>query len=214
MRLWAVPGRDAAQLTSLVGRGPVYIADGHHRYETASSYATENSKVNRLLAFVVSARDDGLAVLPTHRVIYGAPVDPALLAEAWRETFDVAGTRTAVSPETPGTWSVVWPGGKSQALTLRTTVARGMSELDVISVGDLVVRSIVQRAGTAQIIYQPDARAAAEAGANGGATAAILMPAAQVQTVISVADANGIMPPKSTYFVPKVPAGLVLADWR
>src|SRR6185503_17672266 len=118
-----------------------------------------------------------------------------------------------VTPAEQGTWSVVWAGGQSQALTIKPAVARGMSEVDVIAVGDLVVRSIVQHAGTAQIVYQPDAREAIEA-ARGGATASVLMPPPQVETVFSVADANGIMPPKSTYFVPKVPAGVVLADWR
>lgn len=214
MRLWVVPGGAATEVTSLVNRGPVYIADGHHRYETASNYATDNANVDRLLALVVSARDEGLAVLPTHRVIFGAPVEPASLGDAWRETFQVADTKVVVTPDGPSTWTVVWPGGKSQLLTLKPTVARGMSEVDVIAVGDLIVRSIVQRAGTAQIVYQPDTKDAIEAGARGGATAAVLMPPPLVQTVFSVADANGIMPPKSTYFVPKVPAGLVLADWR
>jgi uncharacterized protein (DUF1015 family) len=38
----------------------------------------------------------------------------------------------------------------------------------------------------------------------------VLLPAPQVATVFQVADASGIMPPKSTYFFPKVPAGLVI----
>jgi uncharacterized protein (DUF1015 family) len=213
IRLWAVPGAEGAALASLVNRGPVYIADGHHRYETASSYAGENAGINRLIALVVSAKEEGLAILPTHRVIYGAPVEPSALTDAWRETFDVADTKAARAPASGGAWAVVWPGGRSQALTLKSTVARGMSEVDVIAIGDLVVRSIVQRAGTAQIVYQPDDREAIDAPQH-GATASVLMPAAKVETVFAVADANGIMPPKSTYFIPKVPAGVVLADWR
>jgi len=36
----------------------------------------------------------------------------------------------------------------------------------------------------------------------------------RVEQVFAVADAGEVMPPKSTYFAPKVPAGVVLADWR
>src|SRR5437899_12307086 len=52
---------------------PLYIADGHHRYETASAYALENpgGAADRVLALIVSAQDPGLAVLPQHRVIFG-----------------------------------------------------------------------------------------------------------------------------------------------
>jgi uncharacterized protein (DUF1015 family) len=75
IRLWRVSGPLAEQLTGPLSAGPLYIADGHHRYETAVAYASENRAAQRLLGFVVSARDDGLVVLPTHRVIYATGRD-------------------------------------------------------------------------------------------------------------------------------------------
>ncbi len=73
LRLWVVTGGPAEDLATLAGRAQLYIADGHHRYETAVRYGEEHGGgATRVLAFVVSVRDPGLAVLPTHRVIHGA----------------------------------------------------------------------------------------------------------------------------------------------
>src|SRR5207244_12147927 len=69
--------------------GPLYIADGHHRCETASAYALENPAADRVLALIVSAQDPGLAVLPTHRVIFGPGRELERLLPRWREWFDV-----------------------------------------------------------------------------------------------------------------------------
>ncbi|OLD15495.1 MAG: hypothetical protein AUJ01_12110 [Acidobacteria bacterium 13_1_40CM_3_65_5] len=69
IRLWIV--RDPSPF--LLPPSPLYIADGHHRYETASAYALENpgGGADRVLALIVSAQDPGLSILPTHRVIFG-----------------------------------------------------------------------------------------------------------------------------------------------
>jgi uncharacterized protein (DUF1015 family) len=212
MRLWIVPGGAATEVTSLVNRGPVYIADGHHRYETASSYAAEHRQVDRLLTFVVSAKEPGLVILPTHRVIYGAPVEPRDFASLWSQMkLAVTDVDRASAPDRRSRWGLVWAGGVSQQVDSTSTPQ--LSEFEDIAMGDFLVSSIVAQAGTAQIVYTPDA-AEAVASVAKGATAAVLLPAPHVETVFEVADGGGIMPPKSTYFFPKVPAGLVLADWR
>src|SRR5947209_8141132 len=84
IRLWIV--RDPSPFP--LPASPLYIADGHHRYETASAYAQENPAADRVLALIVSAQDVGLAVLPTHRVIFGAGRALARLLPRWREWFD------------------------------------------------------------------------------------------------------------------------------
>src|SRR5207244_5561464 len=89
IRLWLVTGEAASRISHLASRFPLYIADGHHRYETAIAYARENPRADRVLALVVAATDPGLVILPTHRIILGAGRDPAKLIPAWREWFDV-----------------------------------------------------------------------------------------------------------------------------
>lgn len=219
LRLWVVRGEAGTALALLSGAHPVYIADGHHRYETASAHAQENPEHNRVLALVVSARDAGLAVLPTHRIIHGAPVRPEDLTPGWRARFDVrplpAGAEPIMDLATAGQKGtaclVVWPQGRAEILTLRAGQnLGGLPDVGVARVEALVVHPIVQRAGTAELIYTPDAREAIDAVWKAGASAAVLLNPTKVEEVFRVADASGIMPPKSTYFVPKVPAGVLL----
>ena len=82
-RLWAVTDPAAiAKATTLMGPNALYIADGHHRYETALNYQTEQSAETALPAdhpanyvsmCCVSMDDPGMIVLPTHRLWRGVP---------------------------------------------------------------------------------------------------------------------------------------------
>ncbi|MEO8570541.1 MAG: DUF1015 domain-containing protein [Chloroflexota bacterium] len=88
-RLWAVPADgDAAQgvapLLAAAAAGPVTIADGHHRYETALRYrderrmsrsCEEDPAFDYLLALFLDAVGEPLTVLPTHRIVRGLGVD-------------------------------------------------------------------------------------------------------------------------------------------
>jgi uncharacterized protein (DUF1015 family) len=220
IRLWVVEGAAAAKLAALAGAGPVYIADGHHRYETTSAFAAERGgDATRVLAFVVSAQDEGLVVLPTHRMVFGAPVRPEELAPEWRERFDVQQLPNGADPTAAlsaagrvGTACVVaWPAGRAELLSLKA----GASEPDVEDVGvakveALVVHPILRKASTPELMYTADMKEALDAVWKRGAAAAVLLNPTRVEEVFKVADAGGIMPPKSTYFVPKVPAGVVL----
>jgi uncharacterized protein (DUF1015 family) len=224
IRLWIV--RDPSRFP--LPQSPLYIADGHHRYETASAYALENSSADRVLALIVSAQDPGLAVLPTHRVIFGAGRDLDRLLPRWREWFDVqplaAGRdpvavlaslgrdRTACLVADPSRVLVLLlkPGALPDRLPslAQSTAVR---ELDVARVESLVVKEILG-AGTATPIvrYVADAAEALRLVQQGGAAVSVLLNPTRVEQVFAVADAGDVMPPKSTYFIPKVPSGLVL----
>ena len=229
LRLWVVAGAEAEGLAAAASRHQLYIADGHHRYETAVAYARENPRADRVLALVVAATDPGLVILPTHRIIFGAGRDPAKLIPAWREWFDVGRVapcadrieRLAELGRQGTACIVAFPGGYDVTLVLkrdapldklpelgRTEAVRG---LDVARIEALVVQYILS-AGTAtpSLAYTADAHAAFDAVRNGRAAAAVLLNPTRVDQVFAVADAGGVMPPKSTYFVPKVASGLVI----
>ncbi|HEV2750796.1 MAG TPA: DUF1015 domain-containing protein [Gemmatimonadales bacterium] len=229
LRQWVVSGRPATDLAGLAGRAQLYIADGHHRYETAVAYAQEHPEADRVLSFIVSAADPGLTILPTHRIIFGPGRDPAKLVTAWREWFEVGRVapcmdrvarlaelgpeRTACIVAFPGEYDVslvLKPGASLDGVPGlgRTPAVRS---LDVARVEALVVQHIFG-AGTAtpSLAYTPDPRAAFEAVRGGRAAAAVLLNPTKVEQVFAVADAGDVMPPKSTYFVPKVPSGLAL----
>jgi len=229
IRMWSVTGAPGAELAALAGRAQLYIADGHHRYETAVAFAAEDPRADRLLSFIVSRHDPGLTILPTHRIVFGAGRDAAKLIEQWRAWFEVGRVapcmdrverlaelgrdRTACIVAFPDDYDVTLVLKPDAALDRVPGMARtpAVRALDVVRIETLVVQYILG-AGTAtpSLAYTPDPRAAFEAVRNGRAAAAVLLNPTKVEQVFAVADAGDVMPPKSTYFAPKVPAGLVL----
>jgi len=97
-RLARIADRDAiAALTRTFAARPLYIADGHHRYETALAYRDEcraraaswtgEEPANFVLMALTAANDPGLLVLPTHRIVRVAP--PADALDRLSAAFDV-----------------------------------------------------------------------------------------------------------------------------
>jgi uncharacterized protein (DUF1015 family) len=228
IRLWAVAGDGAAALAAMSGREPLYMADGHHRYETASAYAEENPAADRLLSLIVPAGDPGLAVLATHRVIFGAGRKLDQMLARWRQWFDVADVPAGEDPVRhlaaigrTKTACLVADGQRVLSLVLNAGVlldrlptlaqSDAVRELDVARIETLVVKEILGATSSTPIVrYVADAGDALQAVRRGGAAAAVLLNPTRVEQVVAVADAGDVMPPKSTYFVPKVPSGLVL----
>ncbi|HEV8305354.1 MAG TPA: DUF1015 domain-containing protein [Gemmatimonadales bacterium] len=229
IRLWVVSGQGATRLLAPASRLPLYMADGHHRYETASAYARENPAADRVLAFIVSARDPGLTILPTHRVIFGAGREPAALLERWRGWFDLADVPQGADPlghlailgRDRTACLVAWPDGSVTGLALRPDApldsvpglgaSPAVRALDVARVEILVVKAILSAGTSTPLLrYVADGADALAAVRGGGATAAVLLNPTRLEQVFAVADAADVMPPKSTYFFPKVPSGLVL----
>jgi len=223
IRLWIAHDPSPFPLPS-----PLYIADGHHRYETASAYALENPAADRVLALIVSAQDPGLAVLPTHRVIFGAGRELERMLPRWREWFDVqpfAADRdpvTALASLGKGrTACLVADRSRILSLLLKPGAlpdrlpslakSTAVRDLDVARIESLVVKEILGAGMSTPIVrYVADAKEALGMVQHGGAAVAVLLNPTRVEQVFSVADAGDVMPPKSTYFVPKVPSGLVL----
>jgi len=224
IRLWIVNDPSAIPLPP----APLYIADGHHRYETASAYALENPAADRVLALIVSAQDPGLAVLPTHRVIFGTGRELERMLPRWREWFDVQPVAAGRDPATvlaslgrDRTACLVADRSRVLALLLKPGAlpdrlpslaqSSAVRDLDVARIESLVVKEILGAGTSTPIVrYVADAKEALGMVQHGGAAAAVLLNPTKVEQVFAVADAGDVMPPKSTYFVPKVPSGLVL----
>ncbi|HKY50353.1 MAG TPA: DUF1015 domain-containing protein [Candidatus Limnocylindria bacterium] len=187
----------------------VYIADGHHRYETALNYLGERGNVRDdaperyALTYLCALDDPGLRILATHRVVRGA--DEAL-ASAIARSFDVGEIdRGALGDIQPGI--VLARDGRFRALTLRTSVdlaglPTAWRTLPVAIAEEFLLKAARDAGG--EIAYEHDTERAIAAGT------AVLLRAVEPETLRSVADAGELMPQKTTYFYPKVPAGLVV----
>jgi uncharacterized protein (DUF1015 family) len=96
-RLWLVdePSTVAAIQSEFASGGPLYIADGHHRYETSLAFKSEArtsvAGASATLAALTWADDPGLLALPTHRLLTG--LDPSFTLEEsetrWADLFHV-----------------------------------------------------------------------------------------------------------------------------
>jgi uncharacterized protein (DUF1015 family) len=187
-RLWRLEG--AQGVAEAFVDTQLLIADGHHRYETALAYADEGGG-DRLLAVLVSTTDSGLAILPTHRVFSGRP-DVTLDGEQ----FD--------TPEAALVALAAEPFDRSAAVLLR----RGSTQLVRGSAGELDPE-LVDRFGRDGIDYTPDAAEAVERVRSGAADCAFLLRATRIEDVFEHARQGLVMPPKSTYFFPKLLSGLL-----
>ncbi len=100
-RLWPVTDLDlVGQVAQLLENKPMFVADGHHRYETACNYRDElaaaaggslpdDHPAQSVLTMVMSMDDPGLIVLPTHRLFHGVPeMDSIELTKRLNGVFD------------------------------------------------------------------------------------------------------------------------------
>jgi uncharacterized protein (DUF1015 family) len=229
--VWRVVGKRGATLAEAAGAGPLYIADGHHRYETAVAYRSEHPAANRLPALIVPTGDPGLVVLPTHRLVYGKEVDADALTNDLRERFQMRELSSQANYaeelatlKARGTACVVvLPGGRALAYLLKGGANLGdlpfanepaVASLDIARVDEIVVKRVRAMAGDgSRLRYSADAHHVIDEVQQGSAAAGVLLNPTDLEQVLAVADAGGVMPQKSTYFMPKVPSGLVIMGY-
>ena len=188
----------------------VYIADGHHRYETALAYADERTAAAEaperfVLTYLCALDDPGLRILGTHRIVLGGG---DALAAALR-AFDASPVdRGALDDVQPGI--VLVRDGTFTRLELRrdadlTGLPPAWRTLPVAIAEELLLRPL--REAGAEIAYEHDTDRAIDAARRG---AAVLIRAVDPATLRAVADAGERLPQKTTYFYPKVPTALVI----
>ncbi|UUO05741.1 DUF1015 domain-containing protein [Blastopirellula sp. J2-11] len=100
-RLWPISDLSLiSEVSSAIAAAPMYVADGHHRYETACNYKDQLAEsgeltpvhpANYVMTMLVSMSDEGMIVLPTHRLFRGLPAIKSddLIAKLGKY-FDVA----------------------------------------------------------------------------------------------------------------------------
>jgi uncharacterized protein (DUF1015 family) len=213
-RLWRITDDDAIRGFQEVLQGTeLLIADGHHRYETARVYQREQPSADHVLMCLVALQDQGLTVFSTHRLAVNA--DMEALDEALERDW---------TTEPQDTLSIgYYTGGELQTLYLKDwaiadNALEGKPEpyrrLDTAVLEALILK---QALGLTEddishlhgLDYARDEAQARQKVDAGEADAAFLMSPTPVDRVRDVAAAGENMPPKSTYFFPKVLTGMV-----
>ncbi len=244
-RLWKVQDDETVNaINASISGEDILIADGHHRYETALNYRNEcrekaeaaghewtgGEGENYVLMMCVSTSDDGLVVLPTHRI---AKADTSALLNDLSQFFEVtpvAGNADDVMAQVDDAAFISRPGrfglclnGQHYLLQLKDGDAHQSAmdaeksaayrDLDVSILHTLILDQMLgiddeKLAAGGHIAYTIDADEAHEKTRESGA--AFLMRPTPVEQVQAVANAGDKMPQKSTYFYPKLITGLVL----
>jgi uncharacterized protein (DUF1015 family) len=220
-------------LTGLLEDKKVWIADGHHRYETALAFreamGPQSATVaeDYMMMALSSMSDPGLVLLPTHRVLTDLPVDNATMFELLRPFFRIKEThssRLMEAIEQDGrsgrmVFGLALEGGDGYLLealdpdALYGMVDDGHSEvlkrLDVTVLHRVILEKLLHVTGNDSIKYTRDSHQATE-WVNEGDKAAFLMNPPTVEDMRQIALAGELMPQKSTYYHPKILSGLVL----
>ena len=218
--VWAVTGPDAEHLADLVGDRTLYVTDGHHRLAAAAHALQANEDTPGPLAWTqaVLFPDQEMLVLPFHRRVGDAhrrsPGD--LLEALWTVgSIEERDSAEAARPDLPGRVGV-YLGGRWYSLVLPEPAGdRAVDLLDVARLQDGVlgpVFGIIDPGRDPMIDYVPDpAGLDALVGRcdEDGRVGFVTHPLS-VTELMAVADAGGLMPPKSSYFEPKPRSGVFL----
>jgi uncharacterized protein (DUF1015 family) len=234
-RLWRSSDSDlVAELQMAVADAELLIADGHHRYETARVYAEEvggEGEHRYVLMLLCSLSDPGLLVFPTHRLLSGLADDRGkqeAIREVLMRDFEIEELHAAreLEPTSNGRVAFGYMDSfhkKPYRVTLKDQeiadralpdMPEPYRHLDTAVLEALVLRAALGMseediADLRGLSYSKDLDDAIDAVETGRADAGFFMRATPVEQVRRVAETGESMPPKSTYFYPKVPTGLV-----
>ncbi|MBR6563068.1 MAG: DUF1015 domain-containing protein [Clostridia bacterium] len=233
--LWKI--EDAGKLGVIINTladKQLFIADGHHRYETALNYkkalesTTAGADASHVMMTLVDMDDKGLVVFPTHRLIVDKSVSREELIAKCEKDFE---TKTLPLCELKGaladgedahTYAFYDGGDDFVLLTLKESAKRNIdgrsdaySDLDVSILHSFVLENALgidkeNMANQINLRYTRSMDEAIESVKSGKATAAFLINATKVSQIKAVALAGDKMPQKSTYFYPKLKTGLVM----
>jgi len=216
------------------------INDGHHRYESALAYRdemrgkvkwTEDSAFNFHMSYMVPVQEEGLVVLPTHRLLKDYKLTDDLV-QVFKFFFEVQ----EVAPNVDGLEGFleshvnehafcIYDGLKAYGLLLKhdkavydfvnANVSKETKIFDVVILRDIVFRFILKTGELnmdENILYVRWTKAAVEKVDSGEASIAFLVNPINAKTVAEIAQQHELLPEKSTDFYPKLVSGLMMMD--
>jgi uncharacterized protein (DUF1015 family) len=248
-KVWAMQDAQASEeLRTLLKRMPIYIADGHHRYETALAYrdnVREREKVRLdsqgsefVMMCLIDVEDPGMQLHEFHRALSGLTSDKlSAIQEQVYGLFTVESRPLGgMTAESLGTFlSETWKNrvgnptlgliepeeGRLSLLTLRRKLPLGslpfaptpdLYQCEAWLLHQAVLDPVL--GGTSgdqsQVDYVPELDVLLKRIADGTCQAAFLVPPLDMTLFESLVREGQRLPPKSTFFLPKLPTGLVM----
>jgi len=239
--IWKVSNpKKISELQATLSPKTIVINDGHHRYESAVAYRDEmrakgkwspDEAFNFHMSYLVPVQEEGLIVLPTHRLLKNYKLTDDLV-HAFKFFFEVLDIEPSVvalenflkchlEEHAFG----VYDGKKAYGLLLKhdqavyefvnTHVSKETKIFDVVILRDIIFRFILKTGELNiddTILYVRWAKEAVEKVDNGEADIAFLVNPISAKTVAEIAVQHEVLPEKSTDFYPKLVSGIAMMD--
>ncbi|MFM7746020.1 MAG: DUF1015 family protein [Actinomycetota bacterium] len=213
------PERIAA-ISRAVGSQPVVIADGHHRYaisrtyrdETRAAGATVAPAAETTLTYVAELVAEQLSIAAIHRLVTNADADrmAAILGTCYDRIADVQVSSTTLSQmDSEGCICLVRPNGSGTLWRERAADLGSVRALDSARL-EHTITTAGSSLDDVGISYQHGVSEVLEALRAGHAKCAVLIRPVSLAEIRRTADEGLLMPPKSTFFTPKLRTGLVI----
>lgn len=239
--IWEITDSEKIQfIQQVLSEKRMVINDGHHRYESALAYRDEmrakgdlsdDSAFNFHMCYMVPVQDEGLVILPTHRLLKEVKITSEIMEEFKRyfTVTDVAPNVEALDNYLSNHISehafCVYDGKNAYGLTMKheesvyqfvnTHTSKETKIFDVVILRDIVFKTILKTGELKideNIIYVRWIKAAIEKINRGEASVAFLVNPISAKAVSELALQHERLPEKSTDFYPKPLSGLMMMD--
>ncbi|NOZ70125.1 MAG: DUF1015 domain-containing protein [Deferribacteres bacterium] len=235
-RLWRISDPSSIEtIKREISDKDIFIADGHHRYETAFSFMKEmearglsrtgREPFNYVLMFLSNMEDDGLTLLPTHRIVeIDSDINPRETLGRYFDVQRISADGTSEERIRRRMFEIMQDNTHSFGMFLTnadTYYTLLLKSPDIIDVDlpeclkDLDV-SVLHKFIFEKLLrvnhyeYEMDPDIAVERAKKGSFEAVFFLNPTRIHDVRKVALAGHRMPPKSTYFYPKLLTGMVI----
>ncbi len=246
--VWAITEPEVInQICGSLAHQPLYIADGHHRYESALIYqrerhiyspsATQDEAFNFVMMTLVDFSDPGLIILPPHRLVRGISratlnglmarlksffeieVLPLSMPDIWQQVDDLLTQEEASQDRLvlfgliPEHLSVLRLHDFTAARQLMPYFHGELYKRQIVSIVDhIILEKLLELSSISEeaiLAYSYDRLDAVSKVLDQEYQLALLLSPVKAEVVKAIADTGDRIPRKSTYFYPKLPAGLV-----
>jgi uncharacterized protein (DUF1015 family) len=244
--VWAITEPDIIkQISNLLAEQPLYIADGHHRYESALNYRNEmkacstqytgNEPYNYTMMTLIEFSDAGLLILPPHRLVRG--IQKPILAELM-DKIEVFFNIEEIPVDTPDLWKriddmleetnivrfIMFGTRPDKLLLLELKDQFSVNQmipyfhsdlykgLDVSIINHVILENLLaidKEDEQTKVAYSYDREDTIKRVQSKEYQLAFIIRPVRVDIIKEIADIGDKMPRKSTYFYPKLPAGIV-----
>lgn len=207
----------------------VWIADGHHRYETAVAFRENLGDKDGLVAedfmmmALCSLSDPGLVLLPTHRALRGSGLSREDVIARLSPDFEIVDRPNvelmdAIEAKGKGSFGIAFAGGSgivaspknADALiaSIESDGSLDLKSLDVTILHRVILERALGIAGLDKISYTRDPEEAVTWAEEGAISFLMTPPTVEDMKIIALGGEK--MPQKSTYYFPKILSGLVM----